>query len=179
MGSCVSWPCYQGRSGGGYGATRITICVQLAREATWWPRSSHKSRIGFPQWLMSCWLLQLNPGARGNHLNSQIPWVSAWLLVTRVCPVYLVKESFYFGGIYLLLGCRWAGKGGRVLRWEGMKGVWVEWSGKLGKVYEWSELTRWERWEDNEVAQLEPWEGSEVAIWERWEGSEQGRWDGI
>ena len=35
-------------------------------------------------------LLWLNPGARGEHLTSEISWVTAWLLITSVCPVYFV-----------------------------------------------------------------------------------------
>ena len=46
------------------------------------------------------WLLQLNPGARGELLTSQLSWVAAWLLVTSVCPVYLVKERCYIRGVY-------------------------------------------------------------------------------
>ena len=48
MVSGVSWPCFHGRSGGGYGATGIPIfpIVLLARARTWQPRSSHKSRMG-------------------------------------------------------------------------------------------------------------------------------------
>ena len=38
------------------------------------------------------WLLLPNPGVRGEHLTSQLSWVAAWLLVTRVFPVYLVEE---------------------------------------------------------------------------------------
>ena len=34
MSSCVSWPCFQGRDGGHYGAIGITICVQLAWAGT-------------------------------------------------------------------------------------------------------------------------------------------------
>ena len=98
-----------------------------------------------------CWLLQLNPKARGEHLSSQLSWVAAWLLVTRVCPVYLVEERCYFGVVYLLLGAWWAGKSGRVVSW------------KVGKVYEGSEVPSWERWEGNEVARWERWESSEVA----------------
>ena len=37
-------------------------------------------------------MLRLNPGAWGELLTSQLSWVAAWLLVTRVCPVYLVKN---------------------------------------------------------------------------------------
>ena len=46
-----------------------------------------------------CWLLQLNLGTRGEHLNRQLSWVVAWLLVTLVCPVYQVEEHCYFGVI--------------------------------------------------------------------------------
>ena len=42
--------------------------------------------------LSLCRLLWLNPGARGEHLTSQLSWITAWLLVTRVCPVYLADE---------------------------------------------------------------------------------------
>ena len=52
MGLCISCSRFQGRSGGGYGATGITICVQLARAGTWRPRSYHKSRMGYLPWLM-------------------------------------------------------------------------------------------------------------------------------
>ena len=69
-------------------------------------------------------------------LTTHLSWMAAWLLVTHVCPVYLVKEPCYFGGMYLSLGGRWAGKGGRVFSWEGGKGVWVEWGGEVGKVGE-------------------------------------------
>ena len=47
----------------------------------------------------------------------------------------VVKEGCYFGGVYLSLGGRQAGKSGRVVklgRWD-------------GKVYDLSEVTRWER----------------------------------
>ena len=143
MGSCVSWSCFQGRSEGGYGVTGIAVCVQLWRAEAWWPRSSHKSRMGYLPSLLSWWLLRLNFGVRSEHLISQLSWVAALLFVTRVCHVYLVKERCYFGGVYLLLGGRWAGKGRRVVSWEGQKIVWVEWSDKVGKVCEWSEVTRW------------------------------------
>ena len=39
-----------------------------------------------------CGLLWLNPGARGEHLTGQLTWAAAWLLVTRICPVYLLDE---------------------------------------------------------------------------------------
>ena len=116
MVSCVSLPCFQWRSGGDYSATGIAICVLLARARTWRPRSSHIGRMGYLPWLMS-----------------------AWLLVTRVCPANLVKERCYIKGVNKSLGGRWAGKVGRLVSWEGGKsgkGVWVDWGGKVGKVRE-------------------------------------------
>ena len=82
------------------------------------------------------WLLWLNPRVRREYLTRQLSWVAAWLLVTRVCPVYLVKEHCYFGDVYLSLGGRWVGKGRRAVSWEGEKVVLVEWGGKVGKVGE-------------------------------------------
>ena len=115
---------------------------QLARARTWRPRSSRKSRMDYLPWLMSCWLLRLNPGARGEHLTNQLSWVAARLLITRVCPVYLVKERCY--------------------RWEGgeLGKVGESWAWKTGKVYEWSEVARWERWGNSEVTQSERYESS-------------------
>ena len=40
----------------------------------------------------SCGLLWLNPGEQGENLTSRLSWAAAWLLVTRVCHVYLVDE---------------------------------------------------------------------------------------
>ena len=56
----------------------ITICYYCIRRCT--------SSIGL------CILLRLNPGPRGEHLTSQLSWIAVWLLVTHVCPVYLVDE---------------------------------------------------------------------------------------
>ena len=36
-------------------------------------------------------IASVNPGARGNHLTSQVSWSAASLLVTHVCLVYLVE----------------------------------------------------------------------------------------
>ena len=36
-------------------------------------------------------------------ITSQLSWVAAWLLVTRVC-VYQVEERCYIGVVYLFLG---------------------------------------------------------------------------
>ena len=45
-------------------------------------------------WVKRCLsrLLRLNPGAWGEYLTSQLLWVAAWLLVTRICHVYLLDE---------------------------------------------------------------------------------------
>ena len=37
-------------------------------------------------------LLRLNIRAWGEHLSSPLSWIAAWLLVTRIWPVYLVDE---------------------------------------------------------------------------------------
>ena len=37
---------------------------------------------------------QLNPGLQGEHLTSQLSWVTAWPLVICVCPALLVDELF-------------------------------------------------------------------------------------
>ena len=177
MGSCIAWRCFQGRSGGGYGTTGIAISMQLARAGTWLPRSSHKSRMGYLPWLMSCWLLRLNSGLRREHPTSELSWVATWLLVTRVFPVYLVKERYHFGGICLSLGGSWEGWESRELgkrercmsgvRWQGGKGGRIVrcHSRRGGKVVRWqfgkgvwrggSEMARQERLESSEVARWE------------------------
>ena len=66
-------------------------------------------------YLWWCWLLRLDPGAQGEHLTSQYSWVATWLLVTRVCLVYLMEERCYFRVIYWPLGGWWAGKGHGVI----------------------------------------------------------------
>ena len=66
--------------------------VWVAKPGTWWPGSPYGSRMGYLPWLISYRLLQLNPRARGEHLTHQLSWIAAWLLVTRVCPVYLVDQ---------------------------------------------------------------------------------------
>ena len=42
--------------------------------------------------LFLCGLLRPNLKARGEHPTSQKTWAAAWLLVTRICSVYLVDE---------------------------------------------------------------------------------------
>ena len=56
-------------------------------------RSGRESGFGPPEISsVFCTLLRLNPVVRGEHLISQLQWIAALLLVTRVCPVYLVDE---------------------------------------------------------------------------------------
>ena len=83
------------------------------------------------------WLLWLNPKTGGEHLTCELSWVAAWLLVTRLYLLYLVKEHCHIGEIYLPLGRKWAGKCRRVVGWEGGKGISVEWGSNVGKVGEW------------------------------------------
>ena len=78
---CWKWEHWERESG-----------VWVAMAENWRSRSPHERRIGYLLWLMSCWLSQLNPGVRGEHLTSQFSWVATWLLVTRVWPVYLVEK---------------------------------------------------------------------------------------
>ena len=40
-------------------------------------------------------ILRQNPRARGEHSATQLVWLAAWLLVTYVCPVYLVEERCF------------------------------------------------------------------------------------
>ena len=90
-------------------------------------------------------------GAWGKRLSSQLSWVAAWLLVTRVRPVYLAKERCYSGGTYLSVKGRWSWK-----RWE---------SSELGRCRRCVSGVRWQggkRWENSVVAQSESWEGSEM-----------------
>ena len=99
--------------------------VWIARTGTWQPESPHGSRMGYLPWLKSCWLLQLNHGAWGEDLTSQLSWVAAWLLVTGVCPVCLVDElallTFFLHG-------EWFYFYGRILLFYG---VGMEFKGKI------------------------------------------------
>ena len=65
----------------------------VAREETWWPGLPDRGRMGYLPRLISCRLLRLNLEVRGEHLTSQLSWIAAvWLLITRVCTVYIVDE---------------------------------------------------------------------------------------
>ena len=67
-----------------------------------------------------CWLLQLNPGTRGEHITSQLSWVAVWLLVTHVCPVHLAGKLVlvFYGPLWFC----W-----RFLEWL----VWLYFYGEL------------------------------------------------
>ena len=42
-----------------------------------------------------CWLLWLIPGVRGEHPTGQLTWLAPRLLVSHICPVYLVEERYF------------------------------------------------------------------------------------
>ena len=124
---------------------------------------------------MSCWLLRVNLGAWREHLTSLLSWVAAWLLDTRVFPVYLVKKRCYSGGIYLLLGGRWSWKrweSSELRRWERCVSGLRWQGGKGGRIVRWhsqrgTKVVRWQKGEG----------GGEMARWEIWENSEVARWE--
>ena len=89
-----------GRSEGGYG---IAICVQLGRAETWWPRTCHKSRMGYLPWLISCWLLRINSGARGEYLISQL--MHGCLTIGHTCFPCLPRHKPPFAFPNLLHCC--------------------------------------------------------------------------
>ena len=66
--------------------------VWEARADRWRPGKINGSRMGNLQWLVSYWLLQLNPEEQGEHLTGQLSGVVAWLLATSVCSAYPVDE---------------------------------------------------------------------------------------
>ena len=56
-------------------------------------REPLRSRKSYMPWLVSRWLLQLNPRVWEEHLTSQLSQAAAWLLVTYRSSVYpLVDE---------------------------------------------------------------------------------------
>ena len=59
--------------------------VRVARAGAWRPRSSHKNRIGYLPWLMSCWLLWLTSGERGEHLCLMNAVVQDMLRLSFLC----------------------------------------------------------------------------------------------
>ena len=48
------------------------------------------SRIGYARWFVCICLAK--PGVRWEHVIIQLSWIAAWLVVTCVCPVYLVDK---------------------------------------------------------------------------------------
>ena len=65
------------------------ISVWVPRGGTWWRGSPRWNRMVHLSSLIPCWLFWLNTGVWREHLTSQLSWVAVWLLVTRVCSVYL------------------------------------------------------------------------------------------
>ena len=76
----------------------VELVAWIASAGTWWSGRLHGSGMGHLPWLILWRLLRLNLGAREKHLTSQLSWITAWLLVTRVCSVCLVN-------VLLLLFC--------------------------------------------------------------------------
>ena len=54
-----------------------------------WAKGQNYAAV-FPENQMSCRLLMAISRSMRKHLDSQLSWVAAWLLVKRVCPVHLV-----------------------------------------------------------------------------------------
>ena len=77
----------------------ITLCSQKRPNTHEWQGNCVK--VGLE---LFYWLLWLNPWKQGEHLTSQLSQVAAWVLVTRVCPVYLVDELVL---VFLVLLKEW------------------------------------------------------------------------
>ena len=54
-----------------------------------WAKGQNYAAV-FPENQMSCRLLMAKSRSMRKHLDSQLSWVAAWLLVKHVCPVHLV-----------------------------------------------------------------------------------------
>ena len=65
------------------------MCVLMT-----WSKSKSKLRWAAPLPFFSfcCRLIWLNPGWQGKYVTSQLSWEVAWLLLTRVCSVYIIDE---------------------------------------------------------------------------------------
>ena len=64
-------------------------------DAALWALDSEHWTMDFRRWMLDCGRAdcsRLNLGVRGEHLTSQLSWVTTWLLVIRVYPVHLVDE---------------------------------------------------------------------------------------
>ena len=148
MVSCISWPCSQGRSERGKGATGIATFVQLARAGTWWPRSFHKNRMGYLPWLIS---------------SHQSVFMNGCLIISHTCLPCLPsgRTLLFWGGLFVIerevswetwescelrrwerfmSGVRWqGGKAARIVRWHSRRdGKVVRWLfGKDGRVVRW------------------------------------------
>ena len=95
--------------------------------------------------MMLCWLLQLNPGVRGEQ-SHQPAFMSSCLTINHTClPCLPSGTTLLFLSDLFVVGRavnweRWESrelrgwKRGRVVSWEGGKGVWGWWGGKVGEV---------------------------------------------
>ena len=121
--------------------------VNIVRQTIIWRRGLVLVTYVFVKDILLNWLLRL---------TSQLSWVAAWLLVTRVFPVYLVGreeswerwESSVLGRWERCMsGVRWqGGKGGRIVSWHSQRG---------GKVMRWQFGKRWGGGEVSEMARRE------------------------
>ena len=100
--------------------------VNIVRQTIIWRRGLVLVTYIFVKDILLNWLLRL---------TSQLSWVAAWLLVTRVFPVYLVGkeeswerwESSVLGRWERCMsGVRW--QGGRIVSWHSQRG---------GKIMSW------------------------------------------
>ena len=68
---------------------------ELALNTGHWTLDDGPWTMDSGHWTLDCErsdCLRLYPGARGEHLTSQLLWVTAWILATSDCPVHLVDE---------------------------------------------------------------------------------------
>ena len=66
----------------------IRVTYKYIRVTYGWHTSAYEWHTDDIQ--VTCRLLQLNPRKQEEHLTSQLSWAATWLLVTGVCPFYIV-----------------------------------------------------------------------------------------
>ena len=66
----------------------IRVTYEYIRVTYGWHTSAYEWHTDDIQ--VTCKLLQLNPRKQEEHLTSQLSWAATWLLVTGVCPFYIV-----------------------------------------------------------------------------------------
>ena len=99
------------------------------------------------------------------------------LFVTRVCPVYLVKECCQFAVIYLFLRGTWAGivgswESSEPERWEMCMSV-VGWQDRTGR-----RVVRWHGWRGWEVVRWQFGKRGRVVRWQVRKDGRVARWQG-